>query len=791
MVAAAFDAPALSPFAASYRESLDAGFHPIALVPGQKAIYEEEWTRWCDRRPTESELASGARKPNANIGYALGTPVGDGTFVILVDGDLRDDAEVERLKSALPASPMERFGSKGFGRFYRAPPTIRSARYQRVVGHREDGKPIMEMIVEVLAHGKQTVVPPSIHPETKRPYIWIGGGIVDARELPLFDEDALTRLEEVAETIGWAPGIETAGNQSKAAGGALGPAGDDPASSSAYAEFCRYTNNEAFDRFDLWVPALGLYKLQKKQGGYRAVATWRESQSKRPLEKRGLKLSIDYRGIKDHGSGETFSALDLVMTAMDCTLDEALAFLWDKTGLAAELDAFCKIEVDKMLERTKVREAAKRGEPQIIVATDGRLHNTLTGNAFLPPPVQPPRHANDNEGLTWDDREANASNAMEWLVKGLVPRVGVSLLWGQSGAGKSFVALHLAARVLSGEAFFGHRVKAAGGTFLALGEGKGSMPDRMNALRRGTFGSKAPKHPETGEEMDLDRFPIVWKSVGDLAKEGPFRAFADMVRRVAAEMPVRRGVPLRLVVVDTMVASFGFPEDPDASAVTKAMQALDGLAQELGICVVAVHHAGKSKQAGEHGSYAWRGSVETSIEVDAVRNEANGAVTERQLYLKKNRHSGNEGWNQPFDLRSVQLGIDDDGDPITSAIIIPIGGLPNPHGSTAAERRMSHGCRRFMRAFNAVFEMSATTMQTKDGDSVMAVMMRDVKDEYLRQNPGEADSMRRRCDRDLDEAFTANLVVPQGERAGKIVWPTDERAVPPETAEEQSKEEAA
>ena len=433
------------------------------------------------------------------------------------------------------------------------------------------------------------------------------------------------------------------------------------------------------------------------------------------------------------GTGETYSACDAVMAALSIKAGQAFEWLRDMLGI-----------VD---DDTSWMESITVSAPRVVEHIGREAHTSP---------------------FTWDDREANAAIAADWLVKNLFLRVGVHLLWGQSASGKSFVALELARCIATGEPFFGHRIKAPGGVLFALGEGAGSMPNRLDALRIGKLHDHPPVSAITGEPLDIDRLPVAWLPVDGLSEEARFRQFADKVRLMAREMPARHGCPLRLIIVDTVVASFGFDEDPDSAKVTDALKSkLASVAEELGVCVIAVHHAGKSKEAGEYGSYAWRASVETSIEIDAKRDEV-GHIRERRLVVRKNRHGTNEGWNQVFELQSITLGVDDDGEPIESAIVVPTGHrhLSGSRMTQSAPRRA--GPSRILEAMETALAHSAQVIEHNDGTTIAAVSHDDLKREYALANPGE--HVDRNFRRDLDLAKAGLDLIPEERDGQRMYW---------------------
>ena len=89
-----------------------------------------------------------------NIGLPLGQ---NGLLAIEIDTD-----EPDQLKSILEALPpiiVAKRGKRGLTAFYL---TSGHGIATRRLG-----------LVEILSHGTQTVIPPSIHPATGQPYVWV------------------------------------------------------------------------------------------------------------------------------------------------------------------------------------------------------------------------------------------------------------------------------------------------------------------------------------------------------------------------------------------------------------------------------------------------------------------------------------------------------------------------------------------------------------------------------------------------------------------------------------------
>lgn len=311
-----------SPFAQAYEQLGALGYHVIPCLPRDKAPGERSngrwraltaWPQFKDRAPTVFEITAWKSWAEANVGIVVGTTIGAHRLLV-VDIDSHDPDEVAEIQSAIPASPMIKTGAKGASLFYRAPPTLTSKGYN-VKGKR---------VVDILASGRQTVMPPSVHPHGPT-YRWLAGPVA-AHELPLFDETCLERLEDTLEHLGWGGDVAEVARVSRKP---LERHDDDP---SIWSE----VNAAAMADMQAWVPALDLYGLRPARGGYEAVATWRPSGSGERLEKRKRNLKIHPEGIRDMGADVGYSPLDLVCAANNWALDDAFRWLQDRLSMRAE-----------------------------------------------------------------------------------------------------------------------------------------------------------------------------------------------------------------------------------------------------------------------------------------------------------------------------------------------------------------------------------------------------------------------------------------------------------------------
>ena len=200
------------------------------------------------------------------------------------------------------------------------------------------------LVVEVLGAGRQTVLPPSVHPDTGRSYVWTGTKtLLDEAPPAVGYSELVAIIERALAPFGYQREGTPRRGDTEAAGASNNDGlacGRDEADSP-----WRAINDAALGRLGAWVDAMKLYNcIRKHDGSYAAVATWRPSSGGRPTEQRKRNLGINSKGIKDFGTNKTYSPIDLVMAALGLDfagaadwLDERLG--WSGGGPEIRLDA--------------------------------------------------------------------------------------------------------------------------------------------------------------------------------------------------------------------------------------------------------------------------------------------------------------------------------------------------------------------------------------------------------------------------------------------------------------------
>ena len=116
-----------------------------------------------------------------------------------------------------------------------------------------------------------------------------------------------------------------------------------------------------------------------------------------------------------------------------------------------------------------------------------------------------------------------------------------------------------------------------------------------------------------------------------------------------------------LIVVDTLAMSMGGGSENDSADMGKYIQNIFELKARYTCHVMIIHHSGKDKTRGSRGHSSLRAAVDTEIQVSDEGSY-------RTATCKKQRDMEN-GKQVAFTLRGVDLGLDDENDPITSCVV--------------------------------------------------------------------------------------------------------------------------
>lgn len=248
------------------------------------------------------------------------------------------------------------------------------------------------------------------------------------------------------------------------------------------------------------------------------------------------------------------------------------------------------------------------------------------------------------------------------LVKDVIQQGGLGLLIAPEKAGKSFVAIELAGHIAGGkEEWRGRRIAKAcrGGVVIYVsGEGAAGFRQRKKALAK-AIGIPFEK---------LSAMPFYDLQVAPNLSD-PL-VIKDLIHDIGLV-----GKPV-LIVIDTLARTI-FADENDSEAMARYINNCAEMQRDFGCALLIVHHIPKASKNAPPGLMTPRGSnvlpasVDSCLKIDIQEN--NGKLLE--VFFAKDLACGHI---MNFKLKQVEVGMDDEGEVVTSCVIEEIGKETTP-----------------------------------------------------------------------------------------------------------------
>lgn len=270
-----------------------------------------------------------------------------------------------------------------------------------------------------------------------------------------------------------------------------------------------------------------------------------------------------------------------------------------------------------------------------------------------------------NSKLEIRKRKYKSAGEMSWqksslpLFKGLIDQGTVVAIYGQSNVGKSFVVADIAAHVAAGKDWDGYKLRAKGSVLIVAAEAGATYGKRVEAIKR---------RMNKSSNVTLTEFPfaVYDEHINLLETEnGKCQGVENLI--IEAQLLAQdSGHLCKLIVIDTLSAVFGAGNENSPDDMGAMMDHLLMLAKRTGATIIIIHHSGKDQNAGLRGHTKLIAGIDTSLEIKAQKV---GARYKREIHSKKQRDN-DECDPIEFNLNVIELGKDEDGDPITSCNIL-------------------------------------------------------------------------------------------------------------------------
>ena len=228
----------------------------------------------------------------------------------------------------------------------------------------------------------------------------------------------------------------------------------------------------------------------------------------------------------------------------------------------------------------------------------------------------------------------------EWLIKGLLAKGEINCIFGPPGSGKTFLALDMCLAIAQGLPWRGHRVEARRVAYVAA-EGSRGVSLRLQA-----YSAEHCINPEQLEFFVSADCPNMLsdESVGDVL---------DAIEAVGG---------VELVVLDTLAQCSAGGDENSGKDMGRVLGACKRIHATTGATVLVIHHSGKDTSRGARGWSGLRGALDTEISVEEKDGCKIAKVTKQK--------DGEMGQEYCFGLKPVVLGVDKDGDDISSCVVV-------------------------------------------------------------------------------------------------------------------------
>jgi hypothetical protein len=242
-------------------------------------------------------------------------------------------------------------------------------------------------------------------------------------------------------------------------------------------------------------------------------------------------------------------------------------------------------------------------------------------------------------GRLWRDIKPNMNP--NYLIKGVLPRDGLAVVWGAKKNGKSFWVFDLIMHVVTGRQYRSHKVRQGGVAYIAL-EGSSGFDNRVEAWRQ-----RYCNDPD--EELPLLLINERLNLVND------YRVLITAIRKQLPDVV--------LIVIDTLNRALAGDEN-NSLDMGKFIRAADALGTAFGCLVLLIHHCGIAGSR-PRGHTSLAGADDASIAIERNKEKVIKATVEHAKDFEAGAVFASR-------LAPIEIGTDKDGDAVSSCVVVEV-----------------------------------------------------------------------------------------------------------------------
>lgn len=234
------------------------------------------------------------------------------------------------------------------------------------------------------------------------------------------------------------------------------------------------------------------------------------------------------------------------------------------------------------------------------------------------------------------------------LVESVLLKDGMSVIYGDSNSGKTFLAIDLACAIARGTNWLGRRSVQGVALYLAT-EGPRSVQMRIKAYKKHHGINQIP--------MVVVTSPVNFFEGGEVDSH----KVVSLVQKIESEL----GQKVRVVIGDTMARIAAGANENTGQDMTIVLKYADYIREHAQVHFMWIHHCGKDAAKGGRGWSGIRAAIDTEIEVVETKGQRI-----RSVEITKQRDIEGKGDRYGFTLLPISIGMTQWGKVRSSCVVV-------------------------------------------------------------------------------------------------------------------------
>jgi AAA domain/DnaB-like helicase N terminal domain len=394
-----------------------------------------------------------------------------------------------------------------------------------------------------------------------------------------------------------------------------------------------------------------------------------------------------------HECREAFTAITLLMAdgilpdaATLATLVDGTTMIEIETSLQENVSAANRSHYVTILQDYRLKRQLQEYRDNLIKATQAgrpaselrQITDDMDALQQGTPPIE--------SGFTWVQDFCALPPKQSWLIRNYLEPDTLCVLFGDSQAYKSFLAIDWACHIATGQEWCGCQTKPGIVLYIA-GEGGNGLRKRFRAWFE--------YHHEPMRNVAISTVPLALCDPANVT---------ELIARIKALMAAMPGTPL-LIVLDTLNTHFGDGDENSTADMRKFLNGIRQLRMATGATLLVVHHVGHADKGRIRGSISLHQGIDWEYRLERSTSTESQTTTLTCTKPKDAEKPAPLSWT----LETVSLPwADEDGQPIHSAVLVPNDFIP---AARPVKEKMGHQQRRALEILEELYRKQRQNLE--------------------------------------------------------------------------------